>query len=212
MKPHEAKRDHYRRLAKEQGYRSRSAYKLKQLNKAYRIIGPGFVVLDLGCAPGGWLQVAVQAAGNRGKVIGVDISYVEEIHGTEILRADIENDGIHEEIANAAGRKVNAIVCDLSPQVIGSWSVDHARQISLNYSAAVIMERVLAPKGNAVFKVFDGPYASEFGAYVGKKFAKTNMTKPSASRKASSEVYAVCLCCYTQRWEIHGCWACIKNF
>ncbi len=193
MKPHEAKRDHYRRLAKEQGYRSRSAYKLKQLNKAYRIIGPGFVVLDLGCAPGGWLQVAVQAAGNRGKVIGVDISYVEEIHGTEILRADIENDGIHEEIANAAGRKVNAIVCDLSPQVIGSWSVDHARQISLNYSAAVIMERVLAPKGNAVFKVFDGPYASEFGAYVGKKFAKTNMTKPSASRKASSEVYAVCL-------------------
>ena len=115
------------------------------------------------------------------------------IHGTEILRADIENDGIHEEIANAAGRKVNAIVCDLSPQVIGSWSVDHARQISLNYSAAVIMERVLAPKGNAVFKVFDGPYASEFGAYVGKKFAKTNMTKPSASRKASSEVYAVCL-------------------
>ena len=157
------------------------------------IIGPGFVVLDLGCAPGGWLQVAVQAAGNRGKVIGVDISYVEEIHGTEILRADIENDGIHEEIANAAGRKVNAIVCDLSPQVIGSWSVDHARQISLNYSAAVIMERVLAPKGNAVFKVFDGPYASEFGAYVGKKFAKTNMTKPSASRKASSEVYAVCL-------------------
>ena len=193
MKSHEAKRDHYRRLAKEQGYRSRSAYKLKQLNKAYRIIGPGFVVLDLGCAPGGWLQVAVQAAGNRGKVIGVDISYVEEIHGTEILRADIENDGIHEEIANAAGRKVNAIVCDLSPQVIGSWSVDHARQISLNYSAAVIMERVLAPKGNAVFKVFDGPYASEFGAYVGKKFAKTNMTKPSASRKASSEVYAVCL-------------------
>ena len=189
MKPHEAKRDHYRRLAKEQGYRSRAAYKLKQLNKAYRIIGPGFVVLDLGCAPGGWLQVAVQAAGNRGKVIGVDISYVEEIHGTEILRADIENDGIHEEIANAAGRKVNAIVCDLSPQVIGSWSVDHARQISLNYSAAVIMERALAPKGNAVFKVFDGPYASEFGAYVAKKFAKTNMTKPSASSERLAVKY-----------------------
>ena len=104
MKPHEAKRDHYRRLAKEQGYRSRSAYKLKQLNKAYRIIGPGFVVLDLGCAPGGWLQVAVQAAGNRGKVIGVDISYVEEIHGTEILRADIENDGIHENPLHYAQR------------------------------------------------------------------------------------------------------------
>ena len=73
MRPHEAKRDHYRRLAKEQGYRSRAAYKLKQLNKAYRIIGPGFVVLDLGCAPGGWLQVVVQAAGNRGKVIGVSL-------------------------------------------------------------------------------------------------------------------------------------------
>ena len=106
MKPHEAKRDHYRRLAKEQGYRSRAAYKLKQLNKAYRIIGPGFVVLDLGCAPGGWLQVAVQAAGNRGKVIHVDISYVEEIHGTEILRAD-EDRFIHDGDCKAAGRKVN---------------------------------------------------------------------------------------------------------
>ena len=90
-------------------------------------------------------------------------------------------------------QKVNAIVCDLSLQVIGSWSVDSCKTDIAKYSAAVIMERVLAPKGNAVFKVFDGPYASEFGAYVGKKFAKTNMTKPSASRKASSEVYAVCL-------------------
>ena len=151
------------------------------------------MVLDLGCAPGGWLQVAVQAAGNRGKVIGVDISYVEEIHGAEIIRADIEDDGIHEEIANVVGCKVNAVICDLSPQVIGSWSVDHARQISLNYSAAVIMERALAQKGNAVFKVFDGPNASEFGTYVSEKFAKTKLTKPMASRKASSEVYAVCL-------------------
>ena len=193
MRPHEAKRDYFRRLAKEQGYRSRAAYKLKQLNKAYRIIGPGFVVLDLGCAPGGWLQVAVQAAGNRGKVIGVDVSYVEEVHGAEVLRSDIEDDGVHDEIAKVVGSKVNAVVCDLSPQVIGSWSLDHARQISLNYSAAVIMERIIAQKGNAVFKVFDGPHASEFGAYVSKKFAKMKFTKPMASRKSSSEVYAVCL-------------------
>ncbi|MDI1495375.1 MAG: 23S rRNA methyltransferase [Cenarchaeum symbiont of Oopsacas minuta] len=193
MRPSEAKRDHYRRLAREQGYRSRSAYKLKELNKAYRIIGPGFVILDLGCAPGGWMQVAVQASGNRGRVIGVDTSYVEEVQGAEILRADIEDSNIHEEIVNIVGGKINAMICDLSPQVIGSWSVDHARQISLNYSAAKIMDRALVQKGNALFKVFDGPYSSEFRSYMSEKFAKTKLTKPKASRKGSSEVYAVCL-------------------
>jgi len=82
MKLIDAKKDHYRKLAREEGYRSRASYKLKELNKSYRIIGAGHFVLDLGCAPGGWMQVAAKIVGNKGKVMGIDSSYVEEIPGT----------------------------------------------------------------------------------------------------------------------------------
>lgn len=193
MKLIDARRDHYRKLAREQGYRSRAAFKLKELNKAYRIIGPGFYVLDLGCAPGGWTQVAAQLVGNQGKVIGVDTSYVEEIGGAYIMRENIEDESIVEEILEHFGRKANAVICDLSPQVTGNWSVDHAKQISLNYDAVKIMEQVLTHKGNAVFKVFDGEYSTEFRDYLKKQFAKVKLTKPNASRKAASELYYVCL-------------------
>ena len=193
MKLIDARKDHYRKLAHEQGYRSRSAFKLMELNKSYRIIGSGFNVIDLGCAPGGWTQVATKLVGNRGKVMGVDISYVEEIRGAEIIRGDIENDDMIDEINSYFGGKVRSVISDLSPQVSGNWSVDHAKQISLNYSAARIMEHVLAKKGNALFKIFDGEYTQEFYQYIQKKFSKVKMTKPLASRKPSSELYCICL-------------------
>lgn len=193
MKLIDARKDHYRKLARQEGYRSRSAYKLKELNKSYRIIGPGFYVLDLGCAPGGWTQVATKLVGNTGKVMGVDISYVEDIRSAYIIRGDIENDDIIDEVLGYFERKINSVICDLSPQVIGQWSVDHARQISLNYAAAKIMEQVLANKGNALFKVFDGEYTQEFYQFIKKKFAKVKLSKPQASRKPSSELYCVCL-------------------
>ncbi len=193
MKLIDARRDQYRKLAHEQGYRSRAAYKLKELNKGYRIIGPGFYVLDLGCAPGGWTQMALRLAGNQGKVMGIDSAYVEDIPGACILKGDIEDESIVDEIFSYFGRKVDAVICDLSPQVIGNWTVDHARQISLNYSAAKIMEKVLSKKGNALFKVFDGEFSNEFRDYIKPKFSKLRVTKPKASRKPSSELYFVCL-------------------
>jgi 23S rRNA (uridine2552-2'-O)-methyltransferase len=193
MKLIDARKDHYRKLARQEGYRSRSAYKLKELNKSYRIIGPGFYVLDLGCAPGGWTQVATKLVGNTGKVMGVDTSYVEDIRDAYIIRGDIENDDIIDEVLGYFERKINSVICDLSPQVIGQWSVDHARQISLNYAAAKIMEQVLANKGNALFKVFDGEYTQEFYQFIKKKFVKVKLSKPQASRKPSSELYCVCL-------------------
>jgi len=85
------------------------------------------------------------------------------------------------------------VICDLSPQVTGNWSVDHAIQISLNYECTKIMDKVLMHKGNAIFKVFDGEYSMEFKDYIKKKFARINLTKPEASRKQSSELYYVCL-------------------
>jgi len=193
MKLADARKDHYRRLAHEQGFRSRSAFKLKELNKSYRLIGPGFYVLDLGCAPGGWTQVAVKLVGNQGKVMGVDLSYVEEIPGAHIVRENIENEHLVDDVLSYFGRKVGAVICDLSPQVTGNWSVDHARQISLNYDCTKLMDKVLANRGNAVFKVFDGEYTLEFRDYIKKKFARINLTKPDASRKQSSELYCVCM-------------------
>ena len=94
MKLIDARRDLYRRLAHKEGYRSRASYKLKELNTSYRIIGPGFYVLDLGCSPGGWTQVALELAGNRGKVMGIDKSFVEEIPNAHIIRGDIEDESI----------------------------------------------------------------------------------------------------------------------
>lgn len=193
MKLIDARKDHYRKLAHEEGYRSRSSYKLKELNKSYRIIGSGFYVLDLGCAPGGWTQVASKLVGNKGKVMGIDTSYVEEIPRAHVIRGDIENDDLIDDVLTYFERKINSVISDLSPQVTGNWSVDHAKQISLNYSATKIMEQVLDNKGNAIFKVFDGDYTQEFYQYLKKKFSKVKMTKPKASRKPSSELYCICL-------------------
>ena len=193
MKLIDAKKDQYRRLAHEQGFRSRSSYKLKELNKSYRIIGPGSYVLDLGCAPGGWLQVAQKLSGNQGKVMGIDLSFVEEIPDTKIIQADIENLDVVDDILSYFGKKIDSLICDLSPQVSGNWSVDHATQISLNYSAVKIMEQVLDKKGNALFKVFDGEYSAEFFDFMKTKFIKTKRTKPKASRKPSSELYCICM-------------------
>ena len=192
MKLIDARKDHYRKLAHEEGYRSRSAYKLKELNASYRIFGAGHFVLDLGCAPGGWTQVASKIVGNKGKVMGIDTSFVEEIPGAYMLKASI-NDDITEEIFLFFDKKINAVISDLSPQVTGNWSVDHSIQISLNYDAAKIMEQVLAKKGNAIFKVFDGEYSNEFYEYLKKKFSKIKLTKPKSSRKPSSELYCICL-------------------
>ena len=193
MKLRDARKDYYRKLAHDNGFRSRSSYKLSELNKSYRLIGPGFYVLDLGCAPGGWTQVAVKLVGNQGKVMGVDLSYVEEIPGAYLVRENIEDEHVVDEVMSYFGRKVNAVVCDLSPQVSGNWSVDHAKQISLNYDCTKIMDKVLVNKGNAVFKIFDGEYTLEFRDYIKKKFTRINLTKPKASRPQSSELYCVCL-------------------
>ena len=111
MKLIDAKRDQYRKLAHEQGFRSRAAYKLKEINKSYRIIGPGSYVLDLGCAPGGWVQVAQKISGNQGKVLGVDLSFVEEIPNAKIIQYDIENLDVVDEIISYFGKKVDSLIC-----------------------------------------------------------------------------------------------------
>ena len=124
MKLSEAKRDYYRKLAKEKGYRSRASFKLIQINKKYRFIHPNHYVIDFGAAPGGWLEVASDLVSSKGKIIGIDITPIEPIaENVEIIVCDINNKKIDKEIIKNLGRKADVILSDLSPNISGIWSI-----------------------------------------------------------------------------------------
>lgn len=193
MRLADARKDQYRRLAKDQGYRARSAYKLLQLNRSYHIIKKGSKVVDLGCAPGGWMQVVTNEVGQAGKVIGIDLKPVEPVAGATVLKGSIEDIDMLEKIAGILGDKADVILSDLSPNVSGLWDIDHARQISLSTIALGFARQVLRVGGSAVFKVFEGDTLSEFRAELKSSFGRVLLNKPLASRQESSELYIVCL-------------------
>jgi 23S rRNA (uridine2552-2'-O)-methyltransferase len=168
MRLADARRDQYRRLAKDQGYRARSAYKLLQINRSYHIIKKGDKVVDLGCAPGGWLQVAVKEVRSG-------------------------NPNMLSKIAEILGCKADVVLSDLAPNVSGVWDIDHARQISLSTIALRFAQHVLRVGGSSVFKVFEGDMLMEFRSELRKSFGKVLLSKPSASRQESSEIYIICL-------------------
>jgi 23S rRNA (uridine2552-2'-O)-methyltransferase len=193
MRLSDARRDYYRKLAKDHGYRSRSAYKLEQLNKSYRILKPSYKVIDFGCAPGGWLQVILKEVGSSGKVVGVDIQDIEPISGAIILRDDIEDPTITDSILGLLNSKADVVLSDLAPNVSGIWDIDHARQISLTRNAFTITQKVLKKNGSAIFKAFEGELLNELKLDLKNGFHEVIMSKPRASRQESSELYLVCL-------------------
>jgi 23S rRNA (uridine2552-2'-O)-methyltransferase len=193
MRLADARRDQYRRLAKDQGYRARSAYKLLQINRSYNILKKGDKVVDLGCAPGGWLQVAVKEVRSSGNVIGIDLKPVTPVAGAIILQGSIEDPNMLSKIAEILGCKADVVLSDLAPNVSGVWDIDHARQISLSTIALRFAQHVLRIGGSSVFKVFEGDMLEEFRSELRKTFGKVLLNKPSASRQESSELYIVCL-------------------
>jgi 23S rRNA (uridine2552-2'-O)-methyltransferase len=193
MKLSDAKKDYYRKLSKKDGFRSRSAYKLIQLDKSYHILKPGNTVVDVGCAPGGWLQVAREAVGQSGMVIGIDIETVTQLDGVTIVQGDIQNTQTINLLIEALKGKANTLLSDVSPRVSGLWSIDHAKQISLTKSSLDTATQILIRGGNAVFKVFEGEFLKEFNKDAESYFADVHLTKPMASRQRSSELYMVCL-------------------
>jgi 23S rRNA (uridine2552-2'-O)-methyltransferase len=193
MRLSDARRDYYRKLAKDHGYRSRSAYKLEQLNKSYRILKPSYKVIDFGCAPGGWLQVILKEVGSSGKVVGVDIQDIEPISGAIILRDDIEDPTITDSILGLLNSKADVVLSDLAPNVSGIWDIDHARQISLTRNAFAITQKVLKKNGSAIFKAFEGELLNELKLDLKNGFHEVIVSKPRASRQESSELYLVCL-------------------
>lgn len=194
MRLFDARKDRYRRLAKDQGYRARSAFKLLQLNSSYHILKRGSKVVDLGCAPGGWLQVAAKEVGPTGKVIGIDLKPVEPVASAVVLEGSVEEPSVLEEIAGIlGGANADVVLSDLAPNVSGVWDIDHARQISLSTIALGFARLALRRGGSAVFKVFEGDMLSEFRDELKKSFGRVLLSKPSASRQQSSELYIVCL-------------------
>lgn len=192
MRISDARRDYYRNLAKKNGYRSRSAYKLLQLNRSYGIFRPQYTVIDLGSAPGGWLQVAKQQVGVQGMVVGIDIAQVQPIEGVTILRGNIVDTNIFSTVLKIVGTRADIVLSDLSPNMSGIWDLDHNRQISLTRSALVMALKVLRIGGTSVFKVFEGESLDGLKQELKDHFQRVYINKPKASRQKSSEQYIVC--------------------
>ena len=192
LKLADAKKDQYRRLAKENSYRSRAVYKLLQINKSYHILKNGMKVVDIGAAPGGWLQFASKITGKNGLVIGIDLKDIEAIPNVITIKGDVEDKETSALILEFLGGKADLVLSDLAPNVSGLWEIDHLKQIDLTRKAVEITKKILREEGNALYKVFQGEATSEFISDTRKNFSEVILTKPDASRKQSSELYLLC--------------------
>lgn len=195
MKLTKARRDQYRKLAKQQGYRSRAAFKLLQLNKSYKIIKNSDKVVEFGCAPGGWIQVATQLVGPSGFVLGLDLKDINPLAGASFIKGSIDDPLLTEILLQTVGPndKFDVVLSDMSPNVSGIWEIDHERQISLTKHALIVSIRILEKRGNAIFKMFQGVSTRSFVNELAEHFALVKLSKPPASRQESSELYVICL-------------------
>lgn len=191
----ERRRDQYYRLAKEEGYRSRAAYKLLQASKRHRFIKHGDVVVDLGAAPGGWMQAARTMVGDGGYVLGVDLEPIRRFEWKNVssIVEDITDPESLESIRENLPRDPDVILSDASPDISGVWEVDHARQIDLARASLRIATETLRPGGSFFVKVFQGDLLEDFINEVKRRFDFVKRVKPKASRARSSEIYILAL-------------------
>jgi 23S rRNA (uridine2552-2'-O)-methyltransferase len=189
----ERKRDYYYKKAKEEKYRSRAAYKLLQVAKKHRFLKKGDVVVDLGAAPGGWLQAARKIVRNNGFVLGVDLKKVEPIEAANVntVVGDITAPETKDIIEQILPSPADVVISDVSPNVSGVWEVDHARQIDLARESLKLALRLLRVGGNFFVKVFQGDMFHDFVEEVKQRFARVEIIKPKASRAKSAEVFVV---------------------
>lgn len=191
----ERQREGYYRLAKKEGYRARSAYKLQQIQGKYRIIPSGSAVADLGCAPGGWSQVLVDLVGPEGLVIGVDLQRMKPIPGARFIQGDFTQRETHTRLAGLLGDSgrthLDAVVSDMAPDVSGQYDVDQARSVHLCLMALDFADKHLREGGHFACKVFEGRDFQEFREELRSRFKSVFQFHPPASRRASSEIYMI---------------------
>ncbi|WP_255169495.1 23S rRNA (uridine(2552)-2'-O)-methyltransferase [Natrononativus amylolyticus] len=189
-----SRKDDYYNRAKQQGYRSRAAYKLKQLDDLENLIEGGDTVVDLGAAPGGWTQVAAEKVGPKGTVIAVDLQRIKSFEESyddriETVRGDMTQDRTRERVLEIAGDEVDCVVSDMAPNMSGEYSLDQARSLHLARMAFETALDLLGAGGNFAVKVFEGPDVDDLRADIGEEFQYVRATSPKASRKESSEIY-----------------------
>ncbi|WP_435123763.1 SAM-dependent methyltransferase [Halobaculum sp. D14] len=201
-------RDKYYNRAKQQGYRARSAYKLQQLDDTADLFSAGDTVVDLGAAPGGWLQVAAEEVGPQGRVVGVDFQRIDELeaHQVSTLRGDMTEERTRDRLRDELGagdadsdadgtgdaaQPADLVISDMAPDMTGEYSLDHARSIHLARQAFDTALELLRPGGDFVVKVFDGQDLAPFREDVEAEFQYVRAFTPDASRKESSERYLI---------------------
>lgn len=187
----ERRRDYYYKKAKSLDYRSRAAFKLKQIDEKFRILKRGSTVVDLGAAPGGWLQVAKEAVGPGGTVVGLDLQPIEPIEGVITLQGDIRLDETVQELIALMRGKADVILSDMSPNISGNYPMDHARSVELCENALAFAVKVLKRGGGLVMKVFEGDMLQDLLSEVKRRFAEVKLHGPKASRSSSSEIYII---------------------
>jgi len=182
--------DPFVQLAQKEGYRSRAAYKLLEIDAKDHLLKPGMVVVDLGATPGGWSQVAAHKVGRSGKVVGLDLLPLDPIAGVDFIQGDFRDDVVLKQLEELLqGRPVGLVISDMAPNISGIVSADQARAMYLAELAMEFAIEHLTPEGSFLVKVFQGAGFEEYLKQMRGSFSKVASRKPKASRDRSSEVY-----------------------
>lgn len=181
--------DPYVAAAKAQGWRSRAAFKLIELDEKYKLIGKGARVLDLGAAPGGWSQVALERG--AAKVAGIDLLEILPVPGAEFIQGDFLEDGMEARLTEMLGGKADLVLSDMAPNTSGHVATDHLRIMALAETALAFACDILAPGGAFVAKLFQGGAEKDMLTTLKLRFRQVRHAKPPASRKDSKEIYVV---------------------
>ena len=184
--------DPYVKRARQEGWRSRAAFKLEEIQKSDRLLKPGMTVVDLGAAPGGWSQYAARLLDCKGRIIALDILEMPGIAGVEFLQGDFNDDAVLEQLLALVGpSKADLVMSDIAPNMMGIADVDHDRSMQLLELALDFACRTLRPGGDFLAKVFQGSGFQPLLGQLRERFESVKMRKPKASRERSPEVYVL---------------------
>jgi 23S rRNA (uridine2552-2'-O)-methyltransferase len=182
--------DHYVHQAQKDGYRSRAAYKLLEINDKDKLIRPGTVLADLGSAPGSWSQVAAQIVGDKGKVFALDILPMDPLPGVDFIQGDFrEQEVLDEFVRLLGGRELDLVISDMAPNISGMSAIDQARSFHLTELALEFAREHLKPGGHFLVKVFQGSEFQDYLKAMRELFGEVVSRKPKASRDRSNEIY-----------------------
>lgn len=184
--------DPYVKRAREEGWRSRAAFKLEEIQRSDRLLRPGMTVVDLGAAPGGWSQYAARLLAGQGRIVAMDILDMPAIPGVEFIQGDFNDQATLDRLLELlGGAKVDLVMSDMAPNMMGIADVDHDRSMNLVELAVDFAERTLRPGGDFLAKVFQGRGFQPLIARLRGEFESVKLRKPKASRSRSAEVYVL---------------------